>query len=301
MQFFLQRNHSEEHLGLWYTIKQAEFKKIFHLFCLNKQYNLLADTFDETSLMIRKPSLSVIKYIKQLNLKAMSPPKFIFYGAHGAGKTTSIAHVVHYLSREEYVIMQVPFIDRWLKQFLKKPSEIVPSSRNSELWDQPTDASDWLKYFLTQNKEVLTKLNLVTSEEYQFSTREQFAAGSELVKIIELGVSRPRLASHIVCAVASELKRHATQGNCKVAVVLDGINSMFTEDSIYKIDHVDFYTKDTWKYIPAQSFSLVQTFIDLLKNDWKNGVIVGSVDYYIRREDRGQYIPHPRHLLGPEV
>ncbi|KAF2361175.1 Ribosomal protein S23/S29 mitochondrial [Trinorchestia longiramus] len=293
------RKHTEEHLGLWYTISEDEFKRIFHPFCLRKTYNELVETFNESSLMIRRPALSVINYIKQLNLKSITPPRFIFYGAYGTGKSCCLAHVVHFLSREEFVLLQVPWVDRWLKQFLKKPNEIVPSSKDPAVWDHITDASDWLKFFLTQNKEILSKLKLTSLEEYQFSSREQFPAGSDIVQIAELGIKRPRLAAAVVVAITTEIKKLATQDKCKVAVVMDGINSIFTEDSIYTIDHVDFYTKQTWKYIPGQSFTIVQAFMSLLKSDWHNGVIVGSVDYAARK-DKDLSSHHPRYILGEQ-
>ncbi|KAA0198723.1 hypothetical protein HAZT_HAZT005111 [Hyalella azteca] len=293
------RNHTEEHLGLWYNISREEFKRIFHPFSLNIEYNQLCETFNETSFMIRRPALSVMKYLKQLNLSSMTPPRFMFYGAQGTGKTCSIAHVVHFLSRENFVILQVPWVDRWLKQFLKKPAEILPSAKNPQVWDHTTDASDWLKFFSTQNNEMLKKLQLKSFDQYQFSTRENFPAGSDITKIVELGISRPRLAAQVVVAITLEMKKHASQGNCKVAVVLDGINSAFTEESIYKIDHVDFYTKETWKYIPAQSFTLVQAFTNMLEKDWTNGVIIGSIDYCCRKDkDKSTY--NPRYILGQE-
>lgn len=60
-------------------------------------------------------------------------------------------------------------------------------------------------------------------------------------------------------------------GRCKLGVFMDGINSMFTEKSIYKRDDFDFYTKDRFSYIPAQSFTLVQAFTNMLNNDWVSG------------------------------
>ena len=48
---------------------------------------------------------------------------------------------------------------------------------------------------------------------------------------------------------------------CKVGVVLSGINGMLTEDSIYR-------RVEDRSLIPAASFTLVQAFMDLLRDDW---------------------------------
>lgn len=293
-------NHTTDHLGLWYTIPAEEFKALYSAVAsVPLSYKQLTNTFKESSLMIRRPAVSVISYIKQLQLNTLTPPKFMFHGARGAGKSCSIAHVVHFLHKEDFVLLMVPWADRWLKQFLKKPHEVLPSVADSQRWDHTTDSSDWLQFFRDQNIDILTKQQLTISKEYQFSSREKCNEGSDILGVVDLGISRPKLASDCVVALTSELKILATAGRCKLAVVMDGINSMFTEKSIYKRDDFDFYTRAQFSYIPAQSFTLVQAFTNMLNNDWTNGVIVGSVDYCARKDkDRKSHLP--RYILGEE-
>lgn len=77
--FLFQSNHTENHLGLWYTIPAEEFKALFGAVAsVPLTYNKLVNTFNESSLLIRRPAVSVISYIKQMKLDAVTPPKFLF-------------------------------------------------------------------------------------------------------------------------------------------------------------------------------------------------------------------------------
>ncbi|XP_068228925.1 small ribosomal subunit protein mS29 [Palaemon carinicauda] len=271
--------HTRDHLGLWYTLEPTLVKRVFGGGGLPKKYEKLCGTFGETSLMVREPALTVIDLLKRSNLE-MPPNKFFFYGRDGVGKTLSVAHVTHFLVEDGWVLLHIPWLPNWRRRF----KEVKASTSNPGSFDHPVDASTWLQHFRHQNVELLKELEITTSEQYTWSRRETTEAGSPISMLIEHGINRSRYASDVVVAVVAELKKCATEGRCKVAVVVDGINSFFCTSSRYKVDAV---------YVEPQRFTLFKAFMPCFDKDWKNGCIVGSID--LRANDgkiRGSHLPH---------
>ncbi|XP_064114957.1 small ribosomal subunit protein mS29-like [Macrobrachium nipponense] len=274
--------HTKDHLGLWYTIEPEVVKRLFGVGGLPKQYVKLCDTFRETSIMVRNPALTVIDLVKRSNL-SMPPNKFLFYGRDGVGKTLSIAHVMHFLAEDGWVLIHIPWLPNWRRRF----KEVNASTSNPGFFDHPIDASTWLQRFRHQNEEILKKLQLTTNEQYTWSRRESTEAGSPLSMLIEHGINRSRYATDAVMALTTELKKCATEGRCKVALVVDGINSFFCPVSRHKVDSV---------IVEPQRFMIYKAFMHLFNNDWKNGCILGSIDLRANSgETRDSYLP--RYLL----
>lgn len=275
--------HTQDHLGLWYTLQPDAVKQLFGHGGIPMQYVTQCKTFAETCLMIRKPALTVIDYIKRTNL-SLPPNKFILYGNDGVGKSLSLVHITHFLSEDGWLLIHLPWAPRWRRGF----KEIAQSASVPGRYDHPLDAVMWLQHFKSQNSELLKTLQLVTSEKYMWSRREVTEVGVPLSELIETGISRARYASDCIMALATELKQYATAKRCKVAVVADGINTFFCTSSRYRLEDLT--------YLNPEKFTIHQAFLQLFGNDWRNGIVVGSVDRLANDgHRRDSYLP--RYLL----
>ena len=295
--------HNENHIGLWYTIEKQKFKSLFgnfdhncatlnsHPVALPKTYMEFTEAFDEAALMIREPSLSAIKYIKQSDL-SMLPNKFLLYGEVGNGKTLSLAHIIHFLSMDGWVIAHLQWPVYYKKIFHKYQSiiEVTPSSTRPGKFDHPVAATAWLRHFQEQNSELLSKMDLKTTELHEWSKRENLPAGSPLSEIIEMGLTRSRASSDCVFALIKELKNLATAKEIKLAFVVDGLNAMFQPD-----------VRDKAKEAGAtpENFVIYDAFKQFFQHDWTNGCIVGSVCQLASDKDWAETY-FPRYLLGKE-
>jgi len=312
------REHTSEQLSLWYTIPDEDLKKYFtgH-YLLPHQYHDLLPVFEHGApIMIRKPALSVIKYLKQIDVTAVTAPKFILYGRDGTGKTMSLHHVAHALAKEGFVLFQVPSVNRWIRQLIKNPAEIAPSSILPDKWDHIADAVSFLKLFQRANSGRLEAVLL--SQHYQLSSRESVQEGDPLTALVELGIGRPPLAAACVLLLSRELRAAANRGSIRLAVLVDELNACWSLDSVYKRD--DRYRTP----IPAADFTLVCAVTELLRCDWRGGCVVGAVDVKTKpwaergagatrsglkpghNHNRLNHLPQlpqlytPRHLLGSQ-
>ena len=59
--------------------------------------------------MIRQPALEVIDFLNKAAEKSTPVLKFVFHGRNGCGKSSSLAHVIHYAGVKEWVIVHVPW------------------------------------------------------------------------------------------------------------------------------------------------------------------------------------------------
>ncbi|KAG7174578.1 28S ribosomal protein S29-like [Homarus americanus] len=169
---------------------------------------------------------------------------------------------------------------QWRRNF----KEIAPSASVPGHYDHPLDSVIWLQHFRSQNLELLKTLQLETSEQYEWSRRDITEAGVPLMSLVEQGISRARYASDCIKALTNELKKHATAGRCKVALVADGINTFFCSKSRYRLEDLS--------YLEPQKFTIYQAFMNMLNNDWNNGIVVGSVDRLANDgQRRDSYLP----------
>ncbi|XP_063844911.1 small ribosomal subunit protein mS29-like isoform X1 [Scylla paramamosain] len=257
--------HTAEQRGLWYTLQPGVVQRLFSQGGVPKQFLTQCQTFAETCLMVRQPSLTLMDFIRRSDL-SLPPNKFLLYGRNGCGKTLSLVHATHFLADTDWLLVHVPWAPKWRRNF----KEVAPSATIEGQYDHPLDAVLWLQHFKTQNAELLKTLQLVTQERYIWSRREVTEPDTPLGELVELGIGRARYSTDCVLALTSELKRHATEGRCKVAVVVDGINTFYSPVSRYRCEDRTL--------LDPKYFTLFQSFMQLFKSDWKNGIVVGSID-----------------------
>jgi len=58
-------NHSTQHLSMYYTIPQDIANKLFILGGFDKEQQMTIKTFRETAVMVRKPALEIMDYLRR--------------------------------------------------------------------------------------------------------------------------------------------------------------------------------------------------------------------------------------------
>ncbi|XP_050403055.1 28S ribosomal protein S29, mitochondrial [Patella vulgata] len=275
-------NHTIDQEGLFYTVSSEDYKRYLHK-AINTEFSAQVKVFAESCIMIRKPALEMIDYIR--NSDPNRPvARAIFYGHTGAGKTMSLCHVIHYCSTENWLIVHVPWPAKWNK----RNREIAVSPFKEGRIDLPLDAAEWLLHFRTQNIDLLKELTCQFS--YTWSKRESTEPGTPLIDIVDFGLSRNKFASDCVGVLMKEVKKYACDKRVKVLVAIDGVNGLYSQCAL---------KTEEKENVLIENVSLVRTFRKLLHNDWSNGFVVCTVDinasHYSTRENHT-----PRYLLGKQ-
>ncbi|XP_070495607.1 small ribosomal subunit protein mS29 [Chironomus tepperi] len=281
-------NHSKQHIGKFYKIDDGLKKKLFGQGGLPKKYEKQIKTFNEACLMVRPQAVEVMDYINRTDF---SKPvvRYLLYGERGAGKTMTMAHLVHYGHQNGFCLVHVPYAPDWYK----RPKEFGPSATHEGMVDLPLDAAAWLIHFKLQNNDLFTKNDVRISKTYDWSKREQTAAGSKFIELVDHGINRAKYASDVIAALMDEIKIASTAGKIKTMVLIDGYNSFFYEQTRV--------FSDTRKKHPVtpDKVTLTQPFINITNYDWCNGVCVLTADIIgMLGWERESYLP--RYLLGKE-
>lgn len=274
--------HNLSHEAQFYTISSEEYRRLFTFGGITRDFQKKIKIFSECCLMVRKPALEVIYYLNNTNF---SNPvnRFVLYGVNGAGKTLSLAHILHYISFQQWLILHAPWPPMWTRLY----KEVAPSAFKPGRIDHPVEAVAWLQHFKLQNSNLLQTKQPRIANSYTWSRREVTEKGSLLMDIIEQGINRPKFSSDCVGAILKEAKILASSGELRVAVVIDGVNSFFDETRIKRDDR---------SKVPPEDVTLIHAFMKLLRNDWTNGVVIVSTDVIASHSDkRESYLP--RYLL----
>lgn len=266
-------NHTEAHLGRFYTVNPNAQKSVFHRTTMPKKFHEDIKTFGEMGLMVREPAVEVISY---LNKTDYTKPinRFVFYGELGVGKSTQLLHLLHYGHVNEFIIVHVPWVTDWYK----KPKEKSNSETKEGMLDININAAGWLIHFKTQNSELLKKLDLKCSRDYEWSQREKTAAGSTLLELVEHGINRVKFATDTITVLLDELKQQSTEGKCRTMVAIDGFNAFFHPKTFMKFDN-------KIKAVP-DDITITQPFLNITKSDWSGGVCLLVVDKWALTEER---------------
>lgn len=197
---------------------------------------------------------------------------------NGTGKTTSMAHVLHYASKENFVILHVPWAGFWSKHF----KEWTPSTWNEDRIDMSVEALEWLVHFHKMNNQLIND-DLKIEGNYVWSKREKTESGSPLSQLINLAIDRTKYSSDIVGVILKEIKLLAKKDKIKVLVAIDGVNSFWHKTRI---------SLPYGNIVPASRLSLVHNFKKLLKNDWNGGAVICTVDPMSNPRDmRSSHLP----------
>ncbi|XP_030042202.1 small ribosomal subunit protein mS29 [Microcaecilia unicolor] len=274
--------HGDEHEGQYYVLPAHEVKSFFS-HGLPVHLQLQAKSFNETCLMVRRPALEVISYLRNTNFSHPAV-RYVIYGQRGTGKSLTLCHVVHYCARQDWLLVHVPDVHI----LVKNCKELVPSSHNKGRYDQPLEASAWLKCFKITNERFLKQI--LTQQRYVWSKREATEEGKPLGEVIDQGLNRIKSASDALGVVLKELKRQCRPGAFRMLVAADGINSLWGKTALKREDK---------SQIVSEELTLVHNLRKMMLNDWNGGAIVTTVTQTGSLfQPNSAYLPHE--LLGKE-
>ncbi|XP_038643120.1 28S ribosomal protein S29, mitochondrial isoform X2 [Scyliorhinus canicula] len=254
--------HSELHEGLHYSISARDLKTIFpHGF--TRRFQQQIKTFNETCVMIRRPALELLSYLKSANYSHPAI-RYVVYGQRGCGKTLTLCNAVHYCARQDWLILHIPDAYLWVKQC----KELMPSSYNKARFDQPLEASVWLKNFKITNERFLNKKQVKTQRKYIWSKREATEEGRPLAEVVEQGLTRVKNASDVVGVLFKELKAQCRSDTYRMLVAIDGVNALWGPSTMKKEDR---------SQVLAAELTLVHNLRKLVNNDWAGGAVLTTL------------------------
>lgn len=274
--------HTENHIGRFYTIDAELRQSLFHKRVPTIAYSEDISSFDELALMVRSPAVEVINCINKTDF---SKPvnRFVFYGVRGAGKTSSLMHLMHYGYVNDFMVVFVKSPHKWFIQNYVEP-RTSNSTTKAGMIDINIDAALWLINFKTQNSRLLNKLDLKCSKDYVWSHRETTPAGSTLQELIEHGINRSMYSSDVLQTLIEEIKQQSNAGKFRTMVAIDGFNAFFAERTGIK--------DDTKRMVSTMEVTITEPFLSLTRTDWKNGVCVLTADLLASAsEHRDSYLP----------
>jgi len=291
----LARNHTLNNVGQYFTV-DPKIVEIFgdelttrtkerkqHYFGPNNWMDR-NKLFGETNIMIRKPALEIINYIKNADL-SQPVNRYVLYGQKGVGKSLTLSHLLCYGHQEGFVVLNFGWIKRWLNRYDDVQASIYKPGRI----DHVVNSSIILKHFKQANSDRLSQC--VTHRDYSWSARDNIKAGSPLTDVINLGCDRLAFAADALNVVLRELKLNCNEGNLRLMVVCDGVNSLCTEYTLVHREKTRFEagpykpwrpyrpTKDLLnKRAKVDDCSVLFNIKKMFKNDYKNAVVVTTVD-----------------------
>lgn len=276
--------HSEKQISQYYTLPHEDLQTVFP-HGLPARFRLQVKTFNEGCVMVRQPALEVISYLKRADYSKPAL-RYVFYGVKGGGKTMSLCHTLHHCARQGWLLVHIPDAQLWVKDC----RELLPSSYNESRFDQPLQATAWLRNFRVTNEKFLSTLQ--TSHRYVWTKRECTEAGRPLGELVDQGITRVKSSSDVVGAVFKELRLHMGQPEpgIRMAVAVDGVNALWGRSSI---------RKNNGKPVNVEELTLIHNLRKLVKNDWCGGAIITTLS-----QTGSPYTPKtsylPQELLGEE-
>ncbi|XP_036872677.2 small ribosomal subunit protein mS29 isoform X2 [Manis javanica] len=249
--------HGEQHEGQHYSIPLQDLKTVLP-HGLPPRFVMQVKTFNEACLMVRKPALELLHYLKNTNF-AHPAVRYVLYGEKGTGKTLSLCHAIHFCAKQDWLILHIPDAHLWVKNC----RDLLQSTYNKERLDQPLEASIWLKNFKTANERFLSEIKV--QEKYVWNKRESTEQGSPLGVVVEQGITRVKNATDAVGIVLKELKRQSSLGIFHLLVAVDGVNALWGRTTLKREDKSP---------IAPEELALVYNLRKMVKNDWHGGAIV---------------------------
>lgn len=214
--------------------------------------------------MVRQPALELISHLKKADYSKPAI-RYVLYGVKGSGKTMSLCHAVHYCSTQGWLVLHIPDAHQWVKNC----KELLPSSYHDSRFDQPIQASNWLRNFRITNEQFLSKIK--TRQRYVWTKRESTEEGRPLGELVDQGVTRVKSSSDVVGAVMKELRLQASSPEVegfRMAVVVDGVNGLWGRTTLKKEDK---------SQVAPEELTLIHNLRKMVKNDWCGGAVITTL------------------------
>uniref|UniRef100_A0A8D1VW15 Small ribosomal subunit protein mS29 n=1 Tax=Sus scrofa TaxID=9823 RepID=A0A8D1VW15_PIG len=253
--------HREQHEGQHYNISLQELKTVFP-HGLPPRFAMQVKTFNEACLMVRKPALELLHYLKNTNF-AHPAVRYVLYGEKGTGKTLSLCHILHFCAKQNWLILHIPDAHIWVKNC----RDLLQSNYNKQRFDQPLEASTWLKNFEIANEHFLSQIKV--QEKYVWNKRESTEKGRPLGEVVEQGIMRVRNATDAVGIVLKELKRQSSLGIFHLLVAVDGVNALWGRTTLKREDK------------SPEGFDALDPFIPILVSNYNPKEFESCIQYYL--------------------
>uniref|UniRef100_A0A8C6TQ82 Small ribosomal subunit protein mS29 n=1 Tax=Neogobius melanostomus TaxID=47308 RepID=A0A8C6TQ82_9GOBI len=284
--------HTENHIGQFYTVPPSHIKTLFP-HGLPPRYQLQIKTFNEACVMIRQPALEVISCLKQMDYNKPAQ-RYLFYGTNGGGKTMCLSHTVHFCYTQGWLVLHIPDAHRWVKNC----KELLQSSYNSARFDQPLQATEWLRNFRITNEPFLSKIK--TKHRYLWTKREFTDEGSSLGELVDQGISRVKSSSDVVGAVMKELRLQSGQSEAafRLAVAVDGVNALWGMSKNISLCAIITSLSQTGSLYTSKTSYLPQELLGERGFDYIDPCVPVSVPNYSEKEFESCYLYYlDRHWL----
>ncbi|CAG0894192.1 unnamed protein product [Darwinula stevensoni] len=145
--------HTLQDEGLFYTIPEDEMKDFFQGEPLwGREHDKQRKTFQEMSLMVRRPALEAINCLKQAR-PGFPSLHLVLYGRDGAGKTMSLVNTIHFALKNKWFAINAGLCSYWFKF----KWETAPSETMEGLYNLPMMGVQLLAQIKLQNAQLLCK------------------------------------------------------------------------------------------------------------------------------------------------
>ncbi|XP_044942744.1 28S ribosomal protein S29, mitochondrial isoform X2 [Mustela putorius furo] len=250
---------------------------------LPRRFGLQVKTFHEACLLVRRPALELLRHLDGTNF-AHPAVRYVLYGEKGTGKTLSLCHVIHFCAKRDWLVVHVPDAHLWVKSC----RGLLRSAYNRQRFDQPVEASSWLKSFKTANERFLSQIKI--QETYMWNKRESTEKGRPLGEVVEQGLTRVKNATDAVGIVLKELKSQSCSGAFRLLVAVDGVNALWGKTTLKREDK---------SLMAPEELALVHSLRKMVRNDWHGGAVVLALS-----QTGSLFTPRmaylPQELLGKE-
>ena len=95
-----------------------------------------------------------------------------------------------------------------------------------------------------------------------------------------LGLDRPKFSTDCLAVLLKELRLHCIEGNCRLAIFIDGVNVLFERRSNVsrklptQRGKGPFSHARTEESIAPDEFTIIHSIKKLLKSDYPNSIVV---------------------------
>lgn len=277
--------HSSNHASYFYKIPFNDVEK--YLFKgLRKNFYRFSKPLNGINMMVRAPALEIISQLKE----GTRGIKLLIYGHLGAGKTMTLANVIHWAGTQGWFVIKEPWPPKYCR--IKKTEIQYIDQNDSTRIDQPLFAAEFLQDFVTMNGDLVSKYDLKTTSHRTWSKREETAEGTSLLDLIDFGLNRVKYAPEIMGVIIEEIRLKSEENKLKVLIAIEGVNSLFTNNTVYKVQDQQY------KYYKPNDLTIFQQLKSCLSNHWTNGSIICTVDGHAGYPPTNEI--HPHKLLGTE-
>lgn len=212
---------TEDTVSKIYCVPNKETKEVFPR-GLPQRFRTQIDCFKNTCWILRAQTHDIISKLRDGVEGQQNSNKFLIHGRDGGGKTICLDQVVHWCWKAGWLVVHVPGVSFWAHSRRElRPSQLFPGT-----YDQPHEASIWLKNFRAVNAKMLKHIKL--SESRTWTKRERSEVGDDLWQVIDQGLRKPVIATDMVGVVIAEiLQEQARESGHKLLLAVDEVNGLF--------------------------------------------------------------------------